>query len=233
MYKFSLKFNSELDELGFENGIPMNQLGQLITSLYSVVQAKKEDKLILSAIKDNCYEVEAMTINPAIEDRFIFSNKSICEKSNAELSSKELRYKNNLSKVLKVGWYVEILNHEGISQFKIPYGFNEKVVEHYYSNKSIEGVITEIGDKDLDPKNLHIYLSGNTDYKIFINNEQHDELKSYYRNQKIRVKLKLKKSLQSNKILSAQLLSYKPKSQINFPFNLDRIDFTNLNLLNE
>lgn len=233
MYKFSLKFNSELEELGFDNGIPMNQLGDLISSLYSVVEAKKGDKVVLSDIKDNCYEIEAMTVNPMIEERLIHSSHSIYEKSNSELTTKELRFKKNLARVLKVGWYVDILNNEGNSVYKIPYGFNEKTIDNYYSNKSIEGVITEIGDKDLNPKNLHIYISDNTEFKIFINSEQHDELKRYYRDQRVRVKLRLKKSLESDKVLSAELISYKPKSKIDFPFNLNDVDLSKLRFLNE
>ena len=100
----------------------------------------------------------------------------------------------------------------------------EKVVEHYYSNKSIEGLITEIGDKVLDPKSLHIYLSGYNDFKIFLDIDQHNQLEQYYKKQRVRLKVRLKKSMTSQKILSARLLNYKVKSKLDFPFNLQEID---------
>ena len=159
--------------------------------------------------------------------------KSINEKSNAELNSKEIRFKNSIAKTLKPGWFMDILNQDGIPVVSLQYGFNEKAVETYSSIKNIEGFITEIGDRELEAKGLHIYLSEALDYKVFITIEQHNEIAKFYRKAKIRAKVILKKSLSTNKVLSAKLLTYKQKNEFNFPYNLNDIDFTDINFIHE
>lgn len=233
MKKFSIKFDSEIEEVDFSNAISIDELGELLKSIYSLLSAKKNDKVILSNIVDNCYQLDISTINPILENRFINAGKNVLEKSDIELNNKELRFKKSIASSLKVGWYMDILNAEGVKVITVPYGFNEKLIDTYYTIKNIEGYITEIGDKDINAKGLHIYLSDHTDFKIFITVEQHDELMSFYRKVKIRAKVQIKKSLSSDKILSAKLITFKSKSHSNFPLNLDDIDLSELNFIHE
>lgn len=228
MPAFSLKFDSDHGDVDFSNAISIDDLGELLKSLYSAIGASKGDKIILSAVVDNCYELDFQTKNPVIPGKVQKLGIDIAEKSELELTAKESRFKSCVAKSLKPNWFMDILNEDGVSVVRLPYGFNERSVDIYYSTKNIEGFITEIGDKDLNAKGLHIYISGHTDFRVFLSIEQHDELMRYYRNQQIRAKVRLKKSLQTNKILSATLIRYKPKSVFNFPYNLNDIDFSDI-----
>ncbi len=229
MNNFYLKFNSEHEDVDFNNAVSIDGLAELLKSLYTAIYASKKDNVVLSQVTDNCYQLGFKTSNDVLELRCIEANNDILEKSDRELSPGVLRYKKAVDKVIKENWYLEILNSEGVPVVKIPHGFSQKSVDHYYSNKSFVGYITLIGDRELDPKSLHIYLSEHKNIKIFISENQHKELTSYYRKNKIRAKVKLKKSLSSNRVMSAKLLSFKVKSTLNFPENLDQMDLSDLN----
>lgn len=233
MTKFSLKFDSKIDDIGFSNAISIDELGDLLKAVFGVINAKKSDKVIMTNVVDNCYQIDINTTNNLFEARIINAGKSALEKSDFELNKNELRLKNSIAKSLKTGWYMEILNNKGISEVTVPYGFNEKTIEIYHSFKNLEGFITEIGDKNLEAKGLHIYLSDYSDFKIFINSEQHNELKKYYRTQVVKIKVQLNKSLSTNKILSAKLISFKPKDEKNFPDNLENFDLSDINIFYE
>lgn len=233
MENFYLKFNSDNKNIDFGNAISIDDFAEILKSLYSAISAKKSDNIILSQITDNCYQCGFSTSNKIITQRFTDVNSQILEKSNIELTNSQVRYKKSIAKVLKQDWYMEVLNASGDVIVKIPYGFNEKTVDFYYTNKSYEGFITLIGDKHLDPKHLHIYLSDSEDFKIFITEEQHKELANFYRKKKIKVKVRLKKSLHSNRVLSAILVNYRAKSEFDFPQNLDNVDLSDINFVFE
>ncbi len=233
MASFYLKYNSNDDSIDYSNAVSIDDLGEILKAMYSAISAKKNDNIALTQVSDNCYMVGFETNNKQLEKRFESLGNEILEKNDLELSKKKLRFKNAVSKSLKSNWYLELLNSDKNPVVTLPYGFNDSVVDHYYSSKNIEGVITEIGDKDLNPSNLHIYISGNTSFKIFISLEQHDELARFYRRSKVRLKVRLKKSLQSNRILSAKLISFKPKLEKDFPYSLDGVDLSNFNFLYE
>ena len=233
MHSFYLKFNSEKKNIDYGNAISIDDFAEILKSLYSAISATKNDKIVLSQITDNCYQCGFSTPNEALHQRFEEVNKEILEKSNVELTNNKVRYKKAIAKAIRKDWYLEVLNSSGNTVVTIPYGFNEKSVDFYHTNKSYEGFITLIGDKELNPKNLHIYLSDNKNFKIFINTEQHEELAAYYRKSKIRAKVRLKKSLSSDRILSAELVSYREKSKLKFPYNLDEVDLSGLNFVFE
>ncbi|MFG6685221.1 hypothetical protein ACGK9U_01460 [Mariniflexile sp. HNIBRBA6329] len=233
MHSFYLKFDSKEKNIDFTNAVSIDDLAEILKSLYSAISANKTDNIVLSQITDNCYKCGFTTPNEVLEERFIDLNKDILEKNNVELTNEKLRYKKSIVKVIKPDWYLEILNSAGISVLTIPHGFSERTVDYYYSNKSFEGYITLIGDKELNPKHLHIYLSDTKNFKIFINPLQHEELATYYRKSKIRAKVRLKKSLDSDRILSAELISYRQKSELKFPYNLNEIDLSGLNFVFE
>lgn len=233
MHSFYLKFNSKIKDIDFGNAISIDDFAELLKSLYTAISATKNDNIVLSQITDNCYQCGFSTPNKLLQERFVDINKEILEKDNVELTNSKVRYKKAIAKAIKKDWYLEVLNSEGRAVLTIPYGFNERTVESYYTNKSCEGYITLIGDKELNPKNLHIYLSDNKSFKIFISKEQHEQLATHYRKSKIRAKVRLRKSLFSERVLSAQLVSYRAKSDLNFPYNLDEIDLSGLNFVFE
>ncbi|SDS06120.1 hypothetical protein [Gramella sp. MAR_2010_147] len=233
MANFYLKFNSEDDSIDFNNAVSIYDLGEILKSLFSAISAKKKDNIVLSQVTDNCYQVGFATTNKFLEKRVEDLGQEIIEKRDLELSPSKLKFKKAVAKPMKEKWYLEILNSDKQPVVTLPYGFEEKSIEYYFSNKSYEGFITEIGDKELNPSNLHIYISGEKNFKIFIEQDQHDELAKYYRRAKVRVKVRLKKSLTSERILSAKLISFKAKADKNFPYNIDEIDLSELNFIYE
>lgn len=89
-----------------------------------------------------------------------------------------------------------------------------KTVDHYFVVSSITGVISEIGAPNLRGK-THIDVDG-VGYKIFTNDDQDLDLRTYYRSHRVQFKVKQKVSVDKKKVISASLLSYK----IHEPFSL-------------
>lgn len=103
-----------------------------------------------------------------------------------------------------------------------------KPVVSYYANKSYEGYITIVKQQKSNPNDFYVCLSNN---KILVSEKQYKELCMIYKKGcKIRAKLRLEKSLLSQRILSAKLVSYRVKSVLNFPYNLHK---ANLSILKE
>jgi len=104
-----------------------------------------------------------------------------------------------------------------------------KPVVSYYSNKSYEGYITIVRQQKSNPNDFYVYLSRK---KIVVSEKQYKELSKLYKEGhkmcKIRAKLRLKKSLFSQRILSAKLISYRVKSVLTFPYSLHKANLLTL-----
>ena len=103
----------------------------------------------------------------------------------------------------------------------------------YYTNKSCEGYIM-IVKQQKNSNDFYVYLSNNKiplSEKILVSEKQYKELSMLYKKgRKIRAKLRLEKSLFSQRILSAKLIKYRVKSVLSFPYNLHKV---NLSILKE
>lgn len=114
-----------------------------------------------------------------------------------------------LKKVLKNNKYIEAIDNENNTIQRIYPSEIEKSVDSYFVIKSQSGVISEIGSQSLE-KVSHIYLDG-IDYKIFINGQQDEQLRGYYKDAHIELKVKQKRSLLTGNVISASLISHSVK----------------------
>lgn len=77
----------------------------------------------------------------------------------------------------------------------------------YYTTKTIYGVISELGATSLNAIKKHINIDG-IGYKIKISKDQDIELKPHYATDKLKIRIKQKRSLEKGRIIDAELISF-------------------------
>ena len=208
-YKFTLRFDNKGHTLTKDFGVPILDLGELLTSLYAIIKTRDGENITLSEVRGNCYALDFQTPEEETKSRFLKVHKNIREGNIEALRPQEQGYAHKLEKhVIKKGLYVEALDplsQERATRIDAIIGL--KKIDSFYSTRNLYGIISEIGGAKIDDT-PHILVSGEP-YKIMISVEQEENLKSLYKGRKLLLKIRIKHSLKEKKIWNAQLLSFK------------------------
>jgi hypothetical protein len=241
-YKFTLRFDNKKHSLTKDFGIPILDLGELLTSLYPIVKTRDDENITLTEIRGNCYAIDFLTEEEETKTRFLKVHKNIKDSDIESLRPQEQIYAYKLEKyIIKKGLYVESLDPTSKERaIRIDTLQSPKKIESFQSTKSIYGIISEIGGANIEDV-PHIIVSGEP-YKITISPEQEDSLKHNYKNRKLMLKIQVKRLLKDGKISTAKLISFKDlgerrldeaikelsKSDVSFFTDIDSDEFNNL-----
>lgn len=215
VYTFSLKIDDDNHSLSETNGLSVKQLGQLLLDLDKALELNGKD-CTLSNISGNCYQVGYATTNITIYNNYIHSMDFISKNNYNELPVNLRPIKKTLNSIL------------GNNRYAIAYDMNFKEVAkitsteiinssfEYYTNKIINGLIIQIGNRNID-KNANIVVREiDTEllHTIPVTSEQENSLKAYYKytDGLLSFDIKIKKDLSNNKSTPISLTSYKLKS---------------------
>lgn len=212
-YNYSLTFNDAQASLNPSNGIDSEDLGAVMRSLGIAINPKDGSKSTLKGISNHGYTSEFVTKSEAMYLQFIELHKKIYERTPSDLMPKEAIYARTLKRVLKAGMYMEPRDMESNLIVKIEPTQIEKSVETYFSVTTVYGIISLTGAENLK-RGTHIYLDG-LNYKIHTSIEQDIELRNFYRKQKMQFVIRQNKSIYGNRIISAELISFKQPPQHN------------------
>ncbi len=80
-------------------------------------------------------------------------------------------------------------------------------IEYYYTQKTIYGILSELGGKSITTPNKHILIDGFS-HRVYLDKEQDLELKQFYGTDKLRVKIRLKRSSVDSHIIRAEMISF-------------------------
>jgi hypothetical protein len=200
----------------------MPEFGQLIVDLSNAIGQDDIAKCFLFEVKEGSQFFGFLTSSIINHNRFAELHQNIEERSLSDLSDKEAKYAKTLKRLLKGNLYCEALNNDGNKIVKIYSKDIQNEVEHYFSVKTVSGVISEMGSPNLDAQ-PHINLDG-LSYKILTTEDQDLELRKYYRTGSLSLRIKQKISLAKDNVMSAVLLDFRPKSNLLFPDSLSNID---------
>ena len=231
-YEFALNINNEALGLTPKNGLPFGDLGELIKQLDLAMDTKKNGKCILFDVQNHGYTPCFITESKITYEKFIDIHNNIYERAIVDLNKSEAAYASRIKKLLKNGTYLEALDTDHNTIRRIYPSEIEKSVDFYRVTKSISGVISQIGAQKLD-KTSHIYVDGH-DYKIFITAEQDEKLRQCYRNEDAFLDLKIiqKRSIQSGRVLNAELISHKIKLNKTIQESLSELSSDDLLIIN-
>lgn len=209
MFKFALNINTEKEELSPENGLESSSLGVLINHLDKAINPKGGAKSVLYKVENHGYTPNFITGSQVLYDNFINVHKNLQEKKIRELNKEEATYATTLKRILSKDKYVEPLDNDAQPILRLTGKQISKGAETYNVITNQTGVISEIGSPNLEDA-IHIYLH-NIDYKIFINAQQEEILKQQYRNGEVTLKLLQRRSIKTDRIVSAQLINLQIK----------------------
>jgi len=207
-YQFALNINDDNNNLNPRQGLDYGELSDLVRNLKGAINVSGWCSLF--AIENHGYTPKFITNTLPIYEGFIEVHRNIGERGLLDLNRQEQVYAATLKKILNKGQFIEALDKDDIPISKIYSNEIEKGVETYQTITNQSGIITEIGAPKLD-KTSHIYLDGIT-YKIYIEPQQDQDLREHYKRSTIDFKLKQRRSVKTNRVVSAQLITYKVKS---------------------
>jgi hypothetical protein len=211
-YKFALNINDDNQQLHPQDGLDVGDLSDLTGDLKKILNSKKEGKCTLFSIENHGYTPNFITKSEVVYSNFIKVHKDIQEKGISDLSKDEAKYANTLKRILGDDKYIEPIDNNRKSLFRLTSKDIDTVADNYSVITNRSGIISEIGSPKLEDKR-HIYLH-NVDYKIYISDVQEQILKDNYRNGVVELKLKQRRSSKSGRILNAILISVTRKLDI-------------------
>jgi hypothetical protein len=207
-YPFSFTINDKEKKLSPKSGISLCALSKILCDMYEATDPGDGSTVTLSGINNHGYTPTFVTESEYRYDRFIDVHNRIHDRGIEDLTPKEAKYARTLKGVLKGGLYIEPHDKDEKIITTINASEIKQTVQGYFSSTTVYGIITEMGSQNL-AMGTHIYLDG-FDYKIFTSPEQDAMLRSYYRNGRLSLKVRQKRSLQNNKIINASLISFRP-----------------------
>jgi hypothetical protein len=203
--KLILKFDDENQSLTEENGLSIQELGKLLFALDKITDG---DNVVISNISGNCYALELTSPNQKNINSLRITHNNLKEKKSENWSKKEIRYASTLIKILGKNKNLEVYDKQKTFSIKITREDIINPIQYYYERKIIYGVITLIGSTSLDKRSKPKIILDKQNYSINISTEQENSLKSYYKNNKLKLTLRLRKRISDSSIESANLIDF-------------------------
>lgn len=207
MIKFSLKIDDQEHSLTKENGISIGRIGALLEALFNVIETGTGSNITLGQIRGNCYALDFYTEDEGYLSNFITTHKNIERIQVDELSPDQKKYASTLRLILGNKFFLKAYDNLGAEIALIKDIGKIESNRHYFSTDTIYGILSELGSSSLSNTKKHIFIDG-TNYRIYISKDQDLQLKPFYGTEKLRVKIRQKRSADGGRILSSELISF-------------------------
>jgi hypothetical protein len=229
MLKFSLKFDDDAHSLNKEDGLPFQHVGELLKNLYDAISPGTSIKCTLGQIRGNCYALDFYTEEEEYVYNFVSVHKAIEEFSPEDLEPRQRPYAKTLDKIIGSRYYVSAYDSSNKKIASIKSINENKTPANYFIQKSIYGVVSELGGTSLTAKK-HIRIDG-LSYKISISPDQDQKLKLHYGTDKLRLKIRERRSSEKGKAIDAELISFYSVGKANIIDSLSKEGFINFDLI--
>lgn len=229
MLKFSLKIDDVKHSLTAEDGVSFDIIADLLKNLYNAIDDGSGTKCTLGKIRGNCYALDFYTHDEKKEIQFVRIHQDIEEIPFDKLPRKEQNYAKALRPLFNRGLYINAYDKNNNKCAHITELNTDKTPETYFQQKTIYGYLSEIGGDKIDAKIKHIKIEG-FNRPIAIKGEDDIKLKDYYGTDKLSVKLNLKTSIKTGRILSAELESFNHISKYGLLRNIEISEYIPLNI---
>lgn len=230
MYKFSLKIDDDKHSLTKEEGIPFDKIGELLQTLYEAIDPKSNIKCTLEGIRGNCYALDFTTKEQRYESNFVVVHKNIEGIPFNQLEKPQKEYAIALRKILGAKYYINAYDSNGVRVASIKDIGVKEDYDTYYAHKTVYGIVSQLGSPSLGSSKKHISVDG-IPYKISITKDQDIELKAFYATDKLRMKIKQKRSQSKGRVIDAELISFTKVSEYGLIDNLKKEGYIDFELI--
>lgn len=213
-YSFTLRFDDEQHTLTRFNGLPVQRVGELLVSLYEALSIGKNQLLVLSEIKGNCYALELTTETLTVHENLKVIHKNISQNNYKGLNLAQRKYAQTLKSImgdrLSLKAYDKDKDYEvRMAKIELP-----QTPSYYFEIGTVYGIITAIGGNTLDGK--AIIKINQEDFNIEVTPKQEKALVGEYKKSKLRLSIRKKINFETDKIVSAELLDFEILSEQSF-----------------
>ena len=213
-YHFTLQFDDEQHSLTRFNGLPAQRVGELLVSLSEALNIGKSQMLVLSEIRGNCYALDLTTESLIVHENLKVIHKNISENNYKGLNSAQRKYAQTLKTIIGSRLQMKAYDKDKgyqitVEEIKLP-----QTPAYYFELGTAYGIITAIGGNTLDGK-AHIRID-QEEYNIEITPQHEHDLLNEYKKSRLRLTIKKKISVETDKIFSAELLEFEALSEQSF-----------------
>jgi hypothetical protein len=228
-YKFSVTIQDKKQTISPRKGVDIEDLGVLIQDLKKAIATEDGAYCTMYDISNHGYTPNFLTNSKKQYENFISLHENIYEKPFEDLRPKEVKYAKTLKSILYKGRYLETFDTKSKPIATIYASAINKPVATYNNITNVIGIVSEMGSPNFN-KRTHIFVAG-FDYKIYTNVEQDNYIKDFYRKHPVTLKIKQKRSIKTDKVISAVLINITPKTKGNLVENVSSLTSEDLSFL--
>jgi hypothetical protein len=205
-YTFVIRFDNDSHSLSATNGLPIDSLGELLSSLGKAVGLKREDKLTLSEIRGNCYAFGLTTDNEPLFRSMEIIHRKISDNECSGFNADQRKYVTKLRTVMGGKYRVNVYSPNENFNHKINDIQLVDTVDSYYEIDDVYGIIAAIGSASVDSApSIKLSKEG---YEISVSNDQEKKLVKHYKKERLLLTVRKKINIETNRIESAELLDF-------------------------
>lgn len=214
-FKFTIRFaGSEASNFRKNGGLRLDQISKFLNSLYEVLGVDDTDRLTLREIKNQSQAFVFSTPENITYQKLEIVHANINKVDLETISSKEIAYARTLKEIkdsddIELEVYSEDKRfHLKYSDFQIP----EKEIKYYFDVRVVYGRIAQIGNQKID-QDTYIWIDVGTkdSIRVKLTKEQDLALKDFYRDKKIKFKVRFRKKIEDKSTSgSAELIDFEP-----------------------
>lgn len=235
-FDFTIRFDDDLHTLDAKNGIPLEQVSDLLSTMSKALNLQPDGKVVLSAIKGNCYALQLTSNSFTKFEELKVVHKKISNNDFSGINNEWKKYAGKLRHIMGDKYKVQAYDDEKNYRVFLDEIVLPKAPEFFYDITSVYGVLTSIGSRQLNTKST-IHIIG-LNYEVEISPLQEKELIKYYKNGNLRFRIQRKINLETREVKSAVLESFELVSNANFFDIAEQIrekykDITFINDVNE
>ena len=221
-YDFTISFDDSDHSLTAKNGLPIEEVAELLSSLSKAIAIDKDDKIVLSEIRGNCYALNLTTENEVVYNSLKVVHKQIKESRYLGMNANQRKYARTLQKVTDGKYYIKVYDKSKGFDLHIEEVALPEPSRYFYEIGTIEGVLTKIGSGKVS-EGASIHLHG-ISYNIQVDGDQELELINYYKGQKLRLTIQRKIETDTKNIKEAQLIDFDTLNDKSFSEKFKSID---------
>ena len=214
-YQYILKFDDDAHTMREGDGIPLEQVADLLSSLLKALKPSKDERIILYDVIHASYGLALSTNSNSIQNHLELIHSKVSRQDYEGLNSDETAYIVKLRKVLGGRFYVQAFDPQKDDKVEVREIQLPEPPKYYFETGSVYGTVTAIGSTNLEGTKSYIRITGIT-YQIEVTEEQESQLVHHFKKNKLRFSIVKRIDFSSGEVKSARLEDFKTLSDQSF-----------------
>lgn len=220
-YYFTLKIDNALRTMSAENGLPIDELAELLHKLHKALDVRKGEEIVLSDVITGSYGPIFATHSLKTYTKLQVVHRKISRGEVHKLTPVELDYAIELNDLVQErGLLLRTEDNKQQELTYLPLAIPE-TPKYMYQIGSTQGTITGMGGQSLDGK-INLYIDQES-FAIEINAAQEKALYPYYKNGVLRMTIQKRLLFETGNISKATLLDFEVLSDETFLTGLGKL----------